>query len=87
MHETMSYYSQQVPGLGDIFMNTLKTVVQDVAEHPYRWPIIRQNIHRRLIHRFPYGILYRIEEDAIVIIAITHLRRRPSYWIERIRGG
>ena len=29
-------------------------------------------------------ILYSVEPEEIVIIAVAHLRRKPGYWRERI---
>jgi len=78
------YYEQQVPGLGQSFMDNIDVAVQDIAAHPFRWPVIRPNIRRRLVHRFPYGIFYRVDQDEIVILAIAHLRRRPMYWLDRL---
>jgi hypothetical protein len=36
-----------------------------------------------MIHRFPYAILYEDQPQAILIIAVMHLRRHPNYWIDR----
>jgi plasmid stabilization system protein ParE len=78
------YYELQVRGLGGTFLDKIDSAVSDIAESPDRWPIIRQNIRRRLIHHFPYGLLYRINPDEVVILAVAHLHRHPSYWINRI---
>ena len=84
MFDAAWYYEQQVPGLGDIFLDKVNAATLDIAQHPYRWPVIHPNIHRRLVHRFPYGLYYRVDQDEIVIIAVAHLHRHPTYWIERI---
>ena len=78
------YYEIQAPGLGIDFLDKIEFAVEDIRAHPKRWPVIRFNIRRRLIHRFPYCILYRIDSDEIVILAIMHLHRHPSYWIDRL---
>jgi len=44
---------------------------------------LRGGFRRRLLRRFPYGILYKEEESQIVIVAVMHLRRRPGYWRNR----
>jgi hypothetical protein len=35
--------------------------------------------------RFPYGVVYQILESEILVVAITHLHRRPGYWRDRSR--
>ena len=44
---------------------------------------LRGGFRRRLLRRFPYGILYKEEESQIVIVAVMHLQRRPGYWRNR----
>jgi hypothetical protein len=46
--------------------------------------VIRNNIRRRLIHRFPYALLYRIDPEEVIIQATMHLHRHPDYWIDRL---
>lgn len=84
MFNAAQYYELQVPGLGDAFLDKIDSATTDIAEHPDRWPIVRLNIHRRLVHRFPYGLLYRIDPNEVVVLAVAHLHRNPSYWIRRI---
>jgi hypothetical protein len=44
---------------------------------------IQPHFRRRLIHRFPYGLIYRIDPDEIIILATMHPHRHPDYWIDR----
>jgi hypothetical protein len=32
---------------------------------------------------FPYVVFYYRRENAVVVLAIAHGRRRPGYWVER----
>ena len=34
-------------------------------------------------HRFPYAIVYTLRPEALCIIAVMHLHRRPYYWLAR----
>lgn len=45
---------------------------------------MEDDIRRFLVRRFPYGILYTIEADHILILAIMHLSREPGYWRHRV---
>jgi plasmid stabilization system protein ParE len=84
MLDAVAYYDLQVAGLGDAFLDKVASALDDIAENPERWPVIRLNVRRRLIHRFPYGLLYRVDPDEVVVLAVAHLHRHPSYWIRRI---
>ena len=35
------------------------------------------------LHKFPYSLIYRLQGDAIRIIAVAHHSRRPTYWAGR----
>ena len=84
MLDAARYYETQALGLGHDFLDKINSAIQDITEHPERWPAIRFNIQRRLIHRFPYVILYRNDSEEIIVLAVMHLHRHPNYWINRI---
>ena len=84
MVEAARFYDSRAPDLGRRFMDVIHRAVAEIREHPQRWPIVRSGIRRRLVGRFPYGILYRDDPDEIVIVAIMHLHRHPDYWLGRI---
>jgi plasmid stabilization system protein ParE len=78
-----AYYEYQAPGLGQDFLGKIDAAIADISSNPERWPILGGQTRRRLVHRFPYGVYYRIEPEEIVIVAIADLRRRPDYWVTR----
>ena len=78
-----TYYEAQAHGLGASFLAARELAVKDIAARPECWPIVRAPIRRRLIRRFPYGLLYRDDPDEIVVLAVMHLRRQPDYWLHR----
>ncbi len=83
MFDAAAYYELQVPGLGEAFLDRVDSATAEIAQNPERWPIIDSNIRRRLLPRFPYGLLYRVDPDEVVILAVAHLHRRPWYWVKR----
>ncbi|MDP2208100.1 MAG: type II toxin-antitoxin system RelE/ParE family toxin [Bacteroidota bacterium] len=54
-----------------------------IAEHPQAWSVERGDVRKCLLHKFPYKLLYSIEEDHIFVLAVAHQHRRPNYWVER----
>jgi len=38
---------------------------------------------RSLVNRFPFGILYSVQNDQIYILAVMHLHKEPGYWKKR----
>jgi len=84
MIEAARYYQSLSSGLGNDYLSEVEHAVQSIASSPQTWPVLEGNLRRRLIKRFPFGILYRIEPDKILIIAVAHLRKKPGYWKKRI---
>jgi toxin ParE1/3/4 len=81
--DAAQFYELQAAGLGSDFIDQIESAIRDIQAYPERWPLIRDNVRRRLIHRFPYALLYRLDPEEIVIQATMHLSRRPDYWIGR----
>lgn len=83
MFDAARYYELQAPGLGQDFLDKVETALQDLIHSPERWPILQEDIRRRLIRRFPYSLLYRIDPCEVVVLAVMHQKRHPSYWLPR----
>jgi len=77
------FYETHSRGLGADFLDEVERSVEAISSHPRTAPVVKDNIHRRLLKRFPFGILYTIEPNGIVIMAVMHLRRKPGYWEAR----
>lgn len=84
MNDSAIFYESQSRGLGREFLEAIKKGTNDISHQPRAYPILRNDIRRKLIGRFPYGILYREEEELIVVIAVMHLHRAPEYWRHRV---
>ncbi len=81
--EAIDYYEDRESGLGYDFSIEVFTTIQNIVNHPTAWPIIEEDMRRCLVNRFPYGVIYCIEQDKIFILAVMHLRRHPDYWKNR----
>jgi plasmid stabilization system protein ParE len=82
-NEAIEYYENCSPGLGYDFSIEVFTTIENIVNYPTVWPIMEEDLRRCLLKRFPYGIIYSIEQDEIFILAVMHLRRHPDYWKNR----
>ena len=76
----IEYYEECQTGLGLKFSQEVYAAIKRICTHPYAWAKIDSKTRRCITRRFPYGIIYRIVEDNIGIMAIMHLHRKPDYW-------
>jgi len=57
--------------------------VAHIADAPGTYRVIEGDIRRCLTRAFPYAVLYSIELDHILVLAVMHSRRKPGYWRNR----
>lgn len=79
-----TYYESQQCGLGVRFMEAVKSAVEHIVASPQSWRVLEENVRRYLIKVFPYAVLYTVENDYVLIVAIMHCNREPGYWHHRI---
>lgn len=82
--EATLYYEQQVSGLGKKFSEEAQRSITHIEQFPLINQKISNDIRRKLVKRFPFAVLYSIENDIVLIIAVMHLKRKPYYWKNRL---
>jgi plasmid stabilization system protein ParE len=82
--DAVIWYDSQSKGLGTRFLDDLDRTIRRIAAYPFSCVEIEPDLRRCLLTRFPYGIIYGVDSDTIVIIAVAHLHREPRYWIDRL---
>jgi len=84
LDEEIDYYNAQRSGLGFEFLDQVQSAINRIKQYPEAWQQLSQRTRRCLIKQFPYGIIYQIRPNEILIVAITHLHRKPDYWTNRL---
>ena len=82
--EAVAYYESCESALGLDFTIEVDKAIQRIIEYPTAWTTISKNCRRCIVGRFPYGIIYSIEQDLILIVSIMNLHRHPDSWKNRI---
>ena len=78
------WFDERVEGKGIEFLDELDRMVRLVRAYPLASVEIEPEIRRCLFARFPYSLIYGIDGDTIVVIAVAHARRVPRYWADRL---
>ncbi len=84
LDEAIEYYNQEAPELGEAFQTEVWKALDRIGKFPEAWSPCSKRTRRCQTRRFPYGIIYQIRKDEILIVAIANLHREPGYWKERI---
>ncbi|MGB3509573.1 MAG: type II toxin-antitoxin system RelE/ParE family toxin [Microcoleaceae cyanobacterium] len=83
--EAVEFYAERRVEIAQTFINAVENTIFKIVESPTRWPVIDEDIRRCLMRKFPYGILYTIEDNFILILAVMHCSREPGYWKDRVK--
>lgn len=65
------------------FTQELRRVVELAAGQPSIGSPGQHGTTRLYFKRFPYTLIFRIQESSVRVIAIAHQSRRPGYWVGR----
>lgn len=81
--EAARYYADRDPRVAAQFIAAVEDALDRILDSPTRWRIMDEDVRRCLTHVFPYGVLYTIEADFILVVAVMHCSREPGYWKAR----
>jgi toxin ParE1/3/4 len=82
--EATAFYNKQQENLGGRFVATIEESLVRIRFNPLLFPFVERDVRRCLVHTFPFGVLFRIVKNEIIVVAIMHLKRNPTYWINRV---
>jgi plasmid stabilization system protein ParE len=80
LKEAAAYYGLESAALRERFLMAVEEALEYVRENPEAAEIVRGNIRRKPLRRFPYSLLYTLHGHKVRILAVMHQRRRPFYW-------
>lgn len=82
LEKAFDWYELQRPALGNEFLLSVDAALALIVRNPQLFQKRYKEIRFALIHRFPYGVFYLIDEDKIIVFAFFHLSRNPKRWKE-----
>jgi toxin ParE1/3/4 len=84
LEEAAAYYDLEGPGLGAAFLDDFERAGEQIRLLPESSPLARKHARRKLMARFPYAVVYSLVAGDVFILAVSHSRRRPFYWQDRL---
>jgi len=83
--EAIAYYNLQSEGLGYEFAAEIKRTMERILQFPNAWAPISKRTRRCRTNRFPYGLIYQIRSNTILIVAVQNLHKHPYSWKSRLK--
>jgi len=84
--DAISYYNIQSEGLGYEFAAEVKRTLERIVRHPDAWLKLSKRTRRCRTNRFPYGIIYQVRREMLLVVAVMHMSREPETWKSRLNA-
>lgn len=75
----LNWYFKQEKSLAAKFHNELKKAERDILEFPDLWHPLSGGYRRHIMKRFPYSLVYRVESDRILVVAVAGHKQSENY--------
>jgi plasmid stabilization system protein ParE len=87
--DAAAWYEAHQLGLGAAFIEEVVITWRELAENPLlaSRQLPGRNIRWRYLARFPYRIIYEVQESPplVIVAAVLHAARHDRQWQERLR--
>ncbi|NJN59623.1 MAG: type II toxin-antitoxin system RelE/ParE family toxin [Leptolyngbyaceae cyanobacterium SL_5_9] len=83
LFDIVAYYDSINLDLGNQFIQEVEQTLERIEQFPQAWASLSKNSRRCRLTSFPYGIVYQIAPQGIMVLAVMHLQRKPNYWSDR----
>jgi plasmid stabilization system protein ParE len=85
LDQAVRWYGAQAPGLGNAFVIEVLSAADRIERFPEAWHPLSEGVRHCRLNRFPYGLIYIVENGDILVLAVAHLHRQPDYWRDRLK--
>lgn len=82
LHE-IGYLELRATGLGRRFLAEIQRAERAISQFPQSAQEIRSGLRKRALQKFRYSLIYSIDKEGLLILAVAHHSRRPNYWVGR----
>jgi plasmid stabilization system protein ParE len=73
-----AWYEGLERGLGADFVDEVEHALTRIERNPYQYQIVYRQARRAMLRRFRYGIIYRVSDHEVIVIACFHVHRDPK---------
>lgn len=84
--EVAWYREHRTQQTAERFFEEVIDAISRLAVLPHAGPVspLDARVRALSLRWIRHVVIYQVRDDVILIVAITHMKRRPGYWIERV---
>jgi plasmid stabilization system protein ParE len=83
IRDAATHYADISERVFSAFWIELETLIESIERNPRSHHYDACGLRRANMKRFPYHLLYDVEDDTIFMVVFRHDRRHPSFGIKR----
>ena len=80
LRDAFAWYRERSAVAAYAFRTEAFDAIDRIAIAPLGKAADDEGNRRRVLHRFPYSVVYEVLDNTVTILAVTHHRRKPGYW-------
>ena len=80
INEAVGWYFKRSREAAERFLTEVGACPARIVSGPRIFPLFTKGTRRVVMRGFPYSVIFREKNEAILVIAIAHGKRRPGYW-------
>jgi toxin ParE1/3/4 len=84
LYEALGFLELRAKGLGRRLLGEVRRTSARLSELPSLGSQIRPGVRKLPMRTFRYSLVYSIDDQGILILALAHGSRRPDYWSGRL---
>jgi plasmid stabilization system protein ParE len=89
LREATAWYGERDPRVADRFAEEARKTLRLIEQFPQIGGLVPsigdRTVRRMPIHSFPYSVVFVDVGDRLEVVAFAHYRRRPGYFVNRLR--
>ncbi len=78
LNEAALYYEERQDSLGLALLEEFESALIRISKNPESFQKKYKNFRQSLLNRFPYLVLFEIDESSVVIYRFINARRHPQ---------
>lgn len=81
--ESLCWCAERDVTAANDFDQKFQRVVSELEIDPERFPLYDDPYRFILMCRFPFRVIFRVDADDVIIMAVAHSSRSPDFWTRR----
>jgi toxin ParE1/3/4 len=83
LRRAAEFYARESKQIAGEFLAQFEHTLELISADPGLGAVTPRGARRFVMRRFPYTIIYRVESERVLVLAVGHQRRNPEFWVGR----